>query len=100
MKPDKLTALFSDDALSDSIVSSGVVFFLRACNTFINDPSAFPIDVSSSVKKEGTVFDHRKLMGQLFVSPQPNELGISQSLSATEEKKKPALKPMTGNNKI
>uniref|UniRef100_A0A8C9DE75 Uncharacterized protein n=1 Tax=Prolemur simus TaxID=1328070 RepID=A0A8C9DE75_PROSS len=59
------------EGASGSIVSSVLVCFFRACNTFKSDPSVFPRDASSPVKKEETGFDHGRLMEQLFFRPQP-----------------------------
>jgi hypothetical protein len=52
MKPEKLTLFWSSYPLSGSIVSSVLVLFFRVCNTFMNFPSVFPIDASSTVQKK------------------------------------------------
>uniref|UniRef100_A0A8C9LID8 Secreted protein n=1 Tax=Piliocolobus tephrosceles TaxID=591936 RepID=A0A8C9LID8_9PRIM len=39
-------------AASGSVVSSVLMCFFWACNTFMNGPSGFPTDASSAVKKE------------------------------------------------
>uniref|UniRef100_A0A2K6E362 Uncharacterized protein n=1 Tax=Macaca nemestrina TaxID=9545 RepID=A0A2K6E362_MACNE len=57
------------EGTSGSIVSSVLVCFHRACNTFMNAPSGFPTDSSSAVKKEETVLI-MKDDGTACISPQ------------------------------
>uniref|UniRef100_A0A8D0LL97 Secreted protein n=1 Tax=Sus scrofa TaxID=9823 RepID=A0A8D0LL97_PIG len=74
----------ASDGLSGSIISSVLVFFFRACSTFMNDPSACPRDVSLSVKKEETGSEHGRLMGQLL-SHQPRIPGKHTRQQQTSE---------------
>lgn len=46
-RSDQLISLCSVDDFSDSITSSVLVFFFRACNTFMKAPSAFLTGASS-----------------------------------------------------
>ncbi|KAL4834982.1 hypothetical protein H8958_013126, partial [Nasalis larvatus] len=56
------------EGASGSIVSSVLVCFHRACNTFMNAPSGFPTD-ASAVKKEETALI-MKDDGTACISPQ------------------------------
>uniref|UniRef100_A0A8D2FHI6 Uncharacterized protein n=1 Tax=Theropithecus gelada TaxID=9565 RepID=A0A8D2FHI6_THEGE len=94
-------SLLSEGA-SGSIVSSVLVCFFRACNTFMNAPSGFPTDASSAVKKEETVLI-MKDDGTACISPQldtqSHGVGVSKHSSAIQRgETHPILNLRNGNN--
>uniref|UniRef100_A0A8D2EAY6 Uncharacterized protein n=1 Tax=Theropithecus gelada TaxID=9565 RepID=A0A8D2EAY6_THEGE len=46
--------LLLSEGTSGSVVSSVLLCFFQACNTFMKAPSGFPTDASSIVKREET----------------------------------------------
>uniref|UniRef100_A0A8C9QR73 Uncharacterized protein n=1 Tax=Spermophilus dauricus TaxID=99837 RepID=A0A8C9QR73_SPEDA len=52
--PEKVTPFLSEAGFSGSIESSVLLFFFRACNTFMNDPSAFPTDASKPTSRNAS----------------------------------------------
>uniref|UniRef100_A0A7N9CW00 Uncharacterized protein n=1 Tax=Macaca fascicularis TaxID=9541 RepID=A0A7N9CW00_MACFA len=96
-------SLLSEGA-SGSIVSSVLVCFFRACNTFMNAPSGFPTDASSAVKKEETVLI-MKDDGTACISPQlytpVTQSRSQQTFECHSERRNthPILNLRNGNNK-
>ncbi|KAL4682797.1 hypothetical protein H8957_017570, partial [Semnopithecus entellus] len=84
--------LLSEGA-SGSIVSSVLVCSFRACNTFMNAPSGFPMDASSSVKKEETALI-MKDDGTACISPQLRSRSQQTFECHSEQKHTPNPKPM------
>uniref|UniRef100_A0A2K6DNL2 Uncharacterized protein n=1 Tax=Macaca nemestrina TaxID=9545 RepID=A0A2K6DNL2_MACNE len=87
------------EGTSGSIVSSVLVCFFRACNTFMNAPSGFPTDASSAVKKEETVLI-MKDDGTACISPQLYSRS-QQTFECHSERRNthPILNLQNGNNK-
>uniref|UniRef100_A0A8C0VWS7 Uncharacterized protein n=1 Tax=Castor canadensis TaxID=51338 RepID=A0A8C0VWS7_CASCN len=84
MKPEKLTPFWSSYSLSGSIISSVLVLFFRVCNTFMNFPSVFPIDASSTVKKKKRLLMIREDWGrQIFESKRENLIPAREGVRET-----------------